>query len=252
MKKNLDKYTVFPQSTVLAALKKISNNEKGFLIVIDENYRVLGTLTDGDMRRGFIEGKTVNEEIVDIYAKNYKYIMQEDDILIAIDMFKEKNIKFLPILDNEMRLTNIITKRQMQALLLHNTYVDLDYDFMEVDENIIDYEIYPREWGFYKTTVINDHFQSKIICVNPKSQLSLQSHQYREEYWVIVYGQGIVQIGEEKFEARPGKTFFIPKGCKHRLINSDECDNLMVTEVQIGEYFGEEDIIRYEDAYGRI
>lgn len=106
--------------------------------------------------------------------------------------------------------------------------------------------------GFFKTTVLNDYFQSKIIHVKPQAALSLQMHNHREEHWIVVHGAGKVQIGESFIQVQGGSSLFIPKGCKHRLINTSKTESLVLTEVQIGDYFGEDDIIRFEDNYGRV
>ncbi len=113
------------------------------------------------------------------------------------------------------------------------------------------YEIFQRPWGFYKSTVLNDFYQGKIISVKPGGDLSLQSHKYREEYWIVVHGKGTVQLDESFKAISCGSSVFIPKGCRHRVTNTDEKENLIITEVQIGNFLGEEDIIRYEDIYGR-
>ena len=140
----------------------------------------------------------------------------------------------------------------MHAVLLQDLHADLTYDFWALDEGIVDYEIYQRPWGFYKTTVMNDYFQSKVISVNPKSQLSLQSHNHREEHWIVAHGNGTVQLDNSILNVACGSSIFIPKGCKHRLTNTDDKESLIITEVQIGDYFGEDDIIRYEDIYRRV
>lgn len=85
----------------------------------------------------------------------------------------------------------------------------------------------------------------------PRSQLSLQSHDHREEHWIIAHGIGTVQIGESVLEAKCASSFFIPKGCRHRLTSTGEKINLILTEIQIGDYFGEDDIHRYEGIYER-
>lgn len=247
-----EQFVISPQATIYEALEKIDGNKERFLIVCDKFNSVLGTLTDGDIRRAFIKGKSVSDCLMDVYTKQCRYLFDSEELISAIKIFKNTQIEFLPIVNNEMTLKNILTKKQLHSLLLQDKYADLNYDFFSLDVNIIDYEIYPRAWGFYKTTVINDYFQSKVISVNPKSQLSLQSHTYREEIWIVVHGSGQVQIADSVMQANCGSTFFIPKGCKHRLINNDEKENLIITEVQLGEYFGEEDIIRYEDIYGRV
>lgn len=248
----LKNFTTNENTSILDALQKIDQNKKGFLIVLDSKDVVLGTLTDGDIRRAFITGTSVDSTIVSVYKKKYRYLTLKEGIPGATEMFKNESIKFLPVLDDEKRLLNIITKNQVHALLLQDMHADLRFDFLSLDEGIVDYEIYQRPWGFYKTTVMNDYFQSKVISVNPKSQLSLQSHNHREEHWIVAHGIGTVQLDQSIIEVKCGSSIFIPKGCKHRLTNTDDRESLIITEVQIGDYFGEDDIIRYEDIYGRV
>ena len=88
--------------------------------------------------------------------------------------------------------------------------------------------------------------------MEPNKKLSLQSHNCREEYWIVVHGYGQVQIGDSIKNVECGSSLFIPKGCKHRLINLSKSESLIISEIQIGSYLGEDDIIRYEDEYGRV
>lgn len=251
MRDSLKPFTAGAGIVILQALEKIDRNRNGFLVVVDEAERALGTLTDGDIRRAFIRGAMADNGITDIYVRNFRSLRMEDGLPMAIEMFKNESIKFLPILDDKGRLVNLLTKSQMHALLLQDIHADLTYDFMSLDAGIVDYEIYQRPWGFYKTTVMNDYFQSKVICVNPGEQLSLQSHNHREEHWIVAHGKGTVQLDQSVREVYCGSSVFIPKGCKHRITNTDDRETLIITEVQIGDYFGEDDIIRYEDLYGR-
>ena len=252
MRPKLEKYVISPSASILDALRKIDQNQKGFLVIVDDANVAVGTLTDGDIRRAFIAGKSVQDGIAEIYRKAFSFLRTSDKVSDAIEVFKNRAIKFLPVLDDNMALRNIITKNQLHALLLQDIRATLEYDFSKLDEQIVDYEIYRRPWGFYKTTVYNEYFQSKIISVYPGGQLSLQSHRHREEYWIVVHGAGTAQIGESIISVRCGSSLFIPKGCKHRLINTDRKESLIITEVQLGDYLGEDDIIRYEDLYGRI
>ena len=252
MEEKLLPFVIEKNTSILEALKKIDQNAKGFLIVLDRNGAVLGTLTDGDIRRAFIKGLAVGENISNIYTREFRFLRFTDGVAKAIEMFKSSAIKFLPIVDESKRLINIITKRQLHALLLQDIQTDLGYDFSGLDEGLIDYEIFQRPWGFYKTTVMNDYFQSKVISVKPKGQLSLQSHKHREEYWIVAHGSGIVQLEQSVIEVKCGSSIFIPKGCRHRLVNTGCHESLIITEVQIGDYFGEDDITRYEDLYGRV
>ena len=108
-----------------------------------------------------------------------------------------------------------------------------------------------RPWGAYTTLKHEEGYQVKRITVSPGQKLSLQYHQYRAEHWVVAQGQAIVQIGDEEFETGPGEYYFIPLGEKHRLTNFGDCE-LVVIEVQVGGYLGEDDIVRIDDIYGRV
>ncbi len=252
MRSELEKYIVTEKLPIMEALQKIDANKLGFVIVIDEDERLIGVLTDGDIRRGLIRSKTVEASVEEFYTKSATAVRVSDGMEAVIELFKNERIKFVPIVDDEERLTNIVTKPQIHALLLQDIHADLTYDFMSLDTSVVDQEIFQRPWGYYKTTVLNDYFQGKIISVNPGGQLSLQSHNHREEHWIVVHGNGTVQLDDSIVAVSTGSSVFIPKGCRHRLTNTDAKENLIITEVQIGDYFGEDDIIRYEDVYGRV
>lgn len=246
----LQKFLIGPTASNLEALKKIDENGRGFLLVV-ENEKLLGTLTDGDVRRAFVSGRGFDDSIQGEYTENYRALFRDEGLLAAAELFKRFSIDFIPIIDRERNLKNLVMKVQLHSLLLQDIHVDLDYDFFQVDERLVDDAIYPRPWGFYKTTVMNEYFKAKIINVRPKATLSLQYHNHRQEYWLVVHGEGIVELGDSTLRVSTGSTIFIPKGCKHRVINDSETDALLISEVQTGEYFGEDDIIRLKDDYGR-
>ncbi|MDD2459282.1 MAG: cupin domain-containing protein [Eubacteriales bacterium] len=247
----IDQFMIFHHETVLNALTKIDQNRKGFLVVVDQELTVVGTLTDGDIRRAFIAGHPVQAPISECFNQTFAKIDENDDIGISVELFKNGKIKFLPILDGHGHLINIITRNNLQTLLLEDRPFDCHYDFLNMDDTVIDHEIYNRPWGYYKTTFINPFAQSKIMKINPRAKLSLQAHNHREEYWVVIVGQGEVTIGESVKKVEAGSFIFIPRGCKHRVINTTNETSLMIAEVQLGDYFGEDDIIRFEDIYGR-
>lgn len=245
-------FVIEPSSSINEALSLIDKNRSGFALVCDKAGMLMGTLTDGDIRRALLKGASIADSVEGIYKRDFKYLTLKSDIGDAIELFKNKQIKFLPIVDSEGLLVIVITKPQLHAVLLQDLNVDLSYDFASIDDGVVDYEIFQRPWGFYKTTVLNDYFQSKVISVKPRQQLSLQSHNQREEHWVVAHGKGIVQIEQSEIRIESGSSLFIPKGAKHRLTNTDSKENLIITEVQIGDYLGEDDIVRYEDNYGRV
>lgn len=237
--------------SIIETLQEIDQNKKRFLIIMDNHRYVLGTLTDGDVRRTFIRGVYVDDLIATVYTKTFRYLTLKDGIPGATEFFKHESIKFLPILDDEKRLVNIITKSQMHALLIQDIHAELDYNFLSLDEGIVDYQIFQRPWGFYKTAVMNNNFQSKVTSVNPKSQLSLQFHNHREEHWIVSQGMETVQLDQSVIEIKYGDSIFMPKECKHRLTNIYDEESLIITEVQIGDYFGEDGIIRMSIFMGK-
>lgn len=107
-----------------------------------------------------------------------------------------------------------------------------------------------RPWGWFESLLKGESFQIKRIFVYPGASLSLQSHRHRSEHWVVVEGIASVTVDSETQTLGVGRSTYIPRLSKHRLENNEK-DPLVVIEVQIGEYLGEDDIIRYEDRYAR-
>ena len=107
-----------------------------------------------------------------------------------------------------------------------------------------------RPWGFYESLIHGDRFQVKRIVVTPGQKLSLQKHFHRAEHWVVVNGSAIVTRDAETLIVRENESIYLPLGCVHRLENPGKIP-LTLIEVQLGSYLGEDDIVRYEDTYGR-
>ena len=107
-----------------------------------------------------------------------------------------------------------------------------------------------RPWGSYDSIDIGDGFQVKRIKVKPGARLSLQSHTRRAEHWIVVRGTARVTRDNDVFELHANQSTYIPIGAKHRLENPG-IEMLELIEVQSGDYLGEDDIVRYEDVYGR-
>lgn len=107
-----------------------------------------------------------------------------------------------------------------------------------------------RPWGHYDSLDSGDRFQVKRICVKPGERLSLQKHHHRAEHWVVVRGTALVTCGEKEVLLTENQSTFIPLGVVHRLENPGKVE-LEIIEVQSGAYLGEDDIVRYDDSYGR-
>jgi mannose-1-phosphate guanylyltransferase/mannose-6-phosphate isomerase len=107
-----------------------------------------------------------------------------------------------------------------------------------------------RPWGWYDGLDQGERHQVKRILVKPGASLSLQMHHHRAEHWIVVRGEAEVTNGERVFTLRENESTFIPQGQKHRLANRG-AEPLEIIEVQSGAYLGEDDIVRFEDTYGR-
>ena len=114
-------------------------------------------------------------------------------------------------------------------------------------------EIFPKDhrpWGWFESLALGDRFQVKRISVKPGASLSLQSHNHRSEHWVIVDGKAKVTIDQKVQILSDGQSIYVPLGAKHRLENPTKRPMVLI-EVQIGMYLGEDDITRYDDIYHR-
>ena len=117
------------------------------------------------------------------------------------------------------------------------------------EEHLLHRKVF-RPWGWYDTIDVGDRFKVKRIQVNPGASLSLQKHFKRTEHWVVVKGVAEIVCGDNKIILKENESTYIPLGEKHRLSNPFG-EALEIIEVQSGSYLGEDDIIRFEDAYGR-
>ena len=123
-----------------------------------------------------------------------------------------------------------------------------------IKKNVRQATVFPKDhrpWGWFESFTLSDRFQVKRIFVNPGASLSLQSHRYRSEHWIVVEGIARVTIGKDIKTLNEGQSIYIPLGEIHRLENPGK-NPMVLIEVQTGSYFGEDDIVRYEDKYSRL
>lgn len=107
-----------------------------------------------------------------------------------------------------------------------------------------------RPWGSYEVLEESENYKIKKIVVLPQKRLSLQKHYHRNEHWIIVSGSALVRVGEKEIFLQKNQSTYIPMGTPHRLENPGQIDLVMI-EVQMGDYVGEDDIVRIEDDYHR-
>lgn len=108
-----------------------------------------------------------------------------------------------------------------------------------------------RPWGSYTVIAEADGYKVKTIEVRPAQRLSYQRHARRSEHWFVVAGGGVVTLDGGTTEVRPGDAVDVPRGAAHRIHNTGPVP-LVFVEVQHGDYFGEDDIVRLDDDYGRL
>ena len=108
-----------------------------------------------------------------------------------------------------------------------------------------------RPWGNFTILDEDERYKIKKISVNPGQTLSLQMHHHRSEHWVVVRGTAKVTVADKEVFVHENESIYVPKGAVHRVSNPGKV-SLEIIEAQVGEYLGEDDIIRFEDIYGRI
>jgi mannose-6-phosphate isomerase len=108
-----------------------------------------------------------------------------------------------------------------------------------------------RPWGFFDVLSDDKDHKVKRITVEPGGRISLQRHRQRREHWFIVSGESLVTLDTKEIYLKTGEAIDIPQGYLHRIVNLGK-ERLVYIEVQLGDYFGEDDIERVEDDYGRV
>ncbi len=111
-------------------------------------------------------------------------------------------------------------------------------------------ERFDRPWGWYENLKEDTGYKVKRLYVKPNQKISLQYHNQRDEHWVVVSGDGTLELNEDIKKLKVGDYIFVPVLSKHRITGGN--NGIIIVEVQLGKICNEEDIVRIEDAYGRI
>jgi mannose-1-phosphate guanylyltransferase/mannose-6-phosphate isomerase len=190
-----------------------------------------------DYRAKDAEGNVCQGDVISLENKN-SLLWSEGRTLAAFGLkelavLQTADATLVCPLDRAEDLKKIVTTLQTHAPTLLDAHLTVS-----------------RPWGSY--TVLEDAPQHKVkrICVQPGCKLSLQSHAHRKEHWVVLKGEALVQINETEHLLKSGQAIDICVGDKHRLSNPGAAV-VEIIEIQTGTYFGEDDIVRYEDQYGR-
>lgn len=174
-----------------------------------------------------------------IFVNTKNTFVQSEDRLVAT-----VGVSDLMIIDTKDALLVADPSHAQEVKTVVNLLKQKDHDAYKLHLTVT------RPWGTY--TVLEDHpgFKIKRIEVKPGAQLSLQMHHHRSEHWIVVRGRAHIVNGEQNIVLDANQSTYIPAGHKHRLENPTDTDLVMI-EVQCGPYLGEDDIVRFEDTYGR-
>jgi mannose-1-phosphate guanylyltransferase / mannose-6-phosphate isomerase len=185
-----------------------------------------------DSQGNVIKGDVITQDTTNTYIKADHHMVATIgvDNLIIIDT---PDVTFIATQDKAQEVKNIVESLQASDRYESNTHR----------------KVY-RPWGWYDSIESGEHFQVKRLHIKPSAKLSLQMHQKRAEHWVVVSGTATVTNGEQTFSLEKGESTYIPLGTTHCLENATN-EPLEIIEVQSGAYLGEDDIIRFEDIYGR-
>jgi mannose-1-phosphate guanylyltransferase / mannose-6-phosphate isomerase len=131
-------------------MQKIDKNKKRFCIVVNENNELCGTVTDSDILRGILQGKQIEDSVDSIQQKGYVSVKTTNSFRRITNIFQDPRILFIPIVDENNVIRNVITKRQAHVLTLQEMDYDPQMDFDKLDESILNHQIVQKRWGYYK------------------------------------------------------------------------------------------------------
>ena len=220
-------YAIMEKSDKIALVELMSDwNDLGSWQSI---YNVKDKDSDGNVLTGKVVVDNVKnsliysqKEIVAVSGLEDIILVETEDAIMACKMDGAQNVK---------RLYEKLKEKESDTTKLHKTVF--------------------RPWGYYTCLNSGEGYLTKTICVLPKHKLSVQSHNHRSEHWVVLEGTALVLLDGQEYTINAGDSIDIPLQAKHSLQNPYDTE-LKILEVQKGDYISEDDIIRYEDCYGRV
>ena len=217
----------------------MEKTQKGIVIPLNAEWNDVGSWQSvWETAEKDTHGNTIIGKVLELDSRN-SYLRSEKRLLVGIG------------------LKDIIAVETSDAILISEKSKSQKVkDIVKIlkDKNILEGQnhrkIY-RPWGYYEALAEETRWQVKLIRVKPEEKLSLQMHHHRSEHWIIVKGTAKVEIDKKIEILTENQSVYIPLGSKHRLTNPGKIP-LILIEVQSGSYVGEDDIVRFEDKYGRL
>ena len=226
-------------SNISIDIAVMEKTDKGTVLPLKAGWSDIGSWnTVWEVSKKDENGNAIQGKVVTNQAKNC-YLRSENRLIVGI------NIEDLIIVETN---DAILISNRKESQKVKDIVQKLKQD--NIPEGQKHRKIY-RPWGHYLSVVEDFRWQVKLIYVNPGEKLSLQMHHHRSEHWIVVKGTAKVELNEEAAILAENQSIYIPLGSKHRLSNPGKIP-LTLIEVQSGSYVGEDDIVRFEDKYGRI
>ncbi len=216
----------------------MEKTNKGIVLPLDVNWSDIGSWKSlwenesKDKDGNVVSGKVFTSEVKNSYIKSDQRLIVANGIENLI-IVETNDAVLISSKDETQKIKNIV-----------KNLIDMGFSEAKQHRRIF------RPWGNYISIAEDSRWQVKRIEVKPGSQLSLQMHHHRAEHWVVVKGLAKVIIDEKEFLLKKNQSTFIPLGSKHRLTNPGKLP-LVLIEVQSGDYLGEDDIVRFQDDFGR-
>jgi len=219
-----------------AVFEKANNS---YVVTTNLNWNDLGTYNAlWDIGKKDKYNNVINGDVIIDNVKN-SYIYSDKN-LVTVSNIDNVNVVST---QNATLVTSIKKSNEIKSLIS----ILGKNNRTELSEHVITH----RPWGYFENISSNKNHKIKKLTVMPGKKLSLQSHSKRSEHWVVISGIATVTKNKKEFILNKNESTFIPVNVKHRLVNTSKVP-LIIIEVQTGKYFGEDDIKRFEDIYGRI
>lgn len=234
---NRSYFSLVPNESIDYAVMEKSNQVAVVACDIDwsdvGSWSALEQFIEPDMHGNRVEGEALFHDASNCYVNSKDRLVG----MVGVDN--------LLIIDTPDALLVVDRSHDQDVKHLYSALKTQDHDVHKLHRTV------HRPWGTYTILEENKSFKIKRLVVKPGGCLSLQLHHHRSEHWVVVSGIAKVHNDNEEFFVRVNESTYIKAGCKHRLENPGGLDLIMI-EVQTGDYLGEDDIVRFDDVYGRV
>ena len=235
----LDKTSFKECNNISIDVAVMEKTSRGIVIPLDAGWNDIGSWesvwenSNKDQKGNYTEGNVILEDTQNSYLRS------EERLIVGIDL----NDLIVVETRDAILISNKKSSQKVKNIVNH-------LKDSKIPEGNKHAKIY-RPWGYYLSLVEANRWQVKLIFVKPGEKLSLQMHHHRSEHWIVVKGTAKVEISNKSSILTENQSIYIPLGSKHRLSNPGKIP-LKLIEVQSGSYVGEDDIVRFEDNYGRV